>query len=409
MTGAGDVTGLRALVVEPVSGGVELVARLAAGGARVVVTAADPAALPPRATPPGAEVVQWSPVDDVGTVVDRLPPGQVDVVLAGHEYAVVAAAEVAAAMGLRGLAPDAARAARHKDAMRAAVAAAGLAGPASVVVPPGATTSPVGYPCVVKPVDCGGSLDVRLAEDDAGFVDALARIVDRPTVPLLRQPRRQALAEAYVEGPELSVEGIVAGGRPVFFSCTEKLLSPPPAFVELGHVVRSPVLDEAEHGAVHAYVVAVLDAVGIDVGPFHAEVRLTPAGPVLMEVAARLAGDHLCELIGDATGVDYFAATALAPLDRVPAPPPCRSRPGEPVWGIGFFATAVDTVFRRLAGAEPLERCPELRALEVTARPGEPLPAMASYESRFGHAVLHGSNARVRWALTTLCPAVRPG
>jgi hypothetical protein len=34
---------------------------------------------------------------------------------------------------------------------------------------------------------------------------------------------------------------------------------------------------------------------------------------------------------------------------------------------------------------------------------------MASYESRFGHAVLHGSYARVRWALTALCPEVRPG
>ena len=403
------VAGLRVLVVEPVSGGVELVARLGAAGARAVVTAGDPASLPARAAAASAKVIAWSPVDPVADLLVRLPPGSVDVVLAGHEYAVVAAAEAAAALGLRGLDPAAARAARHKDLMRAAVAAAGLACPASVVVPPGATTSPVGYPCVVKPVDCGGSLDVRLAEDDAGFAAALSRIVDRPSVPLLREPRHQALAEAYVEGPELSVEGIVAAGRTVFFSCTEKLLSAPPAFVELGHVVRSPVLGPAEHEAVHAYVEAVLGAVGIDVGPFHAEVRLTPGGPVLMEVAARLAGDHLCELIGDATGVDYFEATALAPLGEVPAPPPCRTDPAEPVWGIGFFATAADTVFAGLAGTEALERCPEVRSVEVGARPGDALPGMASYESRFGHAVLHGSYARVRWALTALCPEVRPG
>lgn len=402
------VAGLRALVVEPVSGGVELVARLAAAGARVVVSAADPATLPARARPGGVEVVAWSPVDPVADLVQRVPADAVDVVLAGHEYAVVAAAEVAAALGLAGLAPGAARAARHKDAMRAAVAAAGLACPASVVVPPGATTSPVGYPCVVKPVDCGGSLDVRLAEDDAGFADALHRIVDRASVPLLRAPRHQALAEAYVEGPELSVEGIVAAGRPVFFSCTEKLLSPPPVFVELGHVVRSPVLGPGDHAAVHAYVEAVLGAVGIDVGPFHAEVRITPDGPVLMEVAARLAGDHLCELIGDATGVDYFEATALAPLGHVPDPPPCRTEPGDDVWGIGFFATGTDAVFERLVGADALERCPELRAVEVTARPGDALPGMTSYESRFGHAVFAGSYARVRWALTSLCPRVRP-
>lgn len=403
----GSVDGLRALVVEPVSGGVELVGRLVAGGARVVVTAAEPGGLPARAAA-GADVLAWSPVADVADLVREVPPGSVDVVLAGHEYAVVAAAEAAAALGVRGLDPAAARAARHKDLMRDAVRAAGLACPASVLVERGASSSPVGYPCVVKPVDCGGSLDVRLADDDASFAAAVARITDRPDVPLLRAPRRQALAESYVEGPEVSVEGIVVGGRPVFFSCTEKLLSPPPVFVELGHVVRSPFLGDAEHAALHRYVEEVLVAVGIDVGPFHAEARLTPAGPVLMEVAARLAGDHLCELISDATGVDYFDAVAVAPLGRRPEPPPCRVGPEDDVWGIGFFATTTDTTFTGVAGDEALRRCPELRAMEVTARPGEALPGMASYESRFGHAVLAGSYARVRWALTSLCPAVRP-
>jgi len=63
------------------------------------------------------------------------------------------------------------------------------------------------------------------------------------------------------------------------------------------------------------YVFRVLDAVGLRYGPCHTEVMLTPRGPVLVEVNARLHGLQGPSLIGMATGTSKATYAVDALLD----------------------------------------------------------------------------------------------
>jgi hypothetical protein len=110
------------------------------------------------------------------------------------------------------------------------------------------------------------------------------------------------LLEAYVDGPEFSVEGYVTGGQVHFVSVTEKLLSAEPYFVELGHIVQANLSESTIH-AIKCYTTRVVNALGVNLGPVHCEIRLGQKGPVVMELAARLAGDRICDLIDLALGV----------------------------------------------------------------------------------------------------------
>ena len=102
----------------------------------------------------------------------------------------------------------------------------------------------------------------------------------------------------------MTVNAVSVDGRFVPLTVTDRLTAEPPAFgVALAHVWPS------RHDTAAAAVAAgaAVEAVGIRNGPSYTQLRLGPAGPVVMEVAARLGGGHDAELCAAATGVDLNA------------------------------------------------------------------------------------------------------
>src|SRR2546423_8114805 len=151
-----------------------------------------------------------------------------------------------------------------------------------------------------------------------------------------RRPSSRVLLEEYVAGPELSVEGFVQDGDVHFVSITEKLVGPEAYFLEVGHIVQAQ-LPPAAVQAIRSYTEEVVRALGTPFGPFHAELRLTGRGPVLIEIAARLPGDHICDLILRARGVDLRRSMIAAYLGQaVPVPAPLTD-PVRGYAGIHFF------------------------------------------------------------------------
>lgn len=245
-------------------------------------------------------------------------------VLPGFEHYVPLAADAAADLGLPGLPAATAAALRMKHLMRERLAASGIDQPRHVLLTDEAelagAIAEVGLPCVLKPVDQSGSLNVRKARTMAEAADAFRRIngygagyLDRTSLPLV-------LVEEYVVGPEFSVEGYAADDEVVVLGITEKLLGPEPYFVEVGHMVPAP-LDADTARTVEAYTVGVVRALGLRLGPFHAELRLSARGPLLMEVAARLPGDRIPDLLRLATGADLYETTLRCFLGVRPAGP----------------------------------------------------------------------------------------
>src|SRR5206468_174101 len=80
---------------------------------------------------------------------------------------------------------------------------------------------------------------------------------------------------------------------------TDRIVAEPPAFgVALAHVWPSDAGDASAEVAARAVA-----ALGIENGPSYTQLRIGPAGPQVIEVAARLGGGHDAELVERATGV----------------------------------------------------------------------------------------------------------
>lgn len=248
----------------------------------------------------------------------RALDGPVAGVTSSSEYFVATAAEAAAALGLPHPDPEAIRSCRDKAGQRERLLYAGLPVPgfAAARTPDEAAAAAVriGLPVVVKPVAGSGSIATRLCADAAEARAAAAVVLEGdPGLP----PQRAALVEEYLDGPEFSVETL---GEQIV-GITAKHLGPEPYFVEIGHDFPAE-LAPGTAAAIGAAAVGALRGLGLGWGPAHVELRLTAAGPRIVEVNPRLAGGMIPRLVEEALGIDLVAhvVATVAGLDPVSRP-----------------------------------------------------------------------------------------
>ncbi|MEU6073867.1 ATP-grasp domain-containing protein [Micromonospora sp. NPDC047074] len=293
-----------------------------------------------RATPGGtihpllaAENVLTTETNDVAALsahVARLHDAlHFDGVITSCDYYLGTVARLAADLGLPGPAPEAVERAYRKDLARDALRRAGVPGPEFVVAQGWAETvaaaERIGYPLVVKPVDLCAGMHVRRVDDLTGLRAAFDALAGFP-VNARRQHRLPlVLIEELLTGPEVSVETVtvpaaVAGGSaPVttVVGVTGKSLAGEPWFVESGHLFPADLGRDLVRAAADT-AVAALAAVGLDHGVVHTELRLTPAGPRVIEINPRPAGNQITELVRRVTGIDLPMAYAQLALGERP-------------------------------------------------------------------------------------------
>ncbi len=209
----------------------------------------------------------------------------------------IVAAAIAQALGLRGNAIDAARAARDKRRQRELLAGAGVPGPRFMAYPretdAQSLAGDVSYPCVLKPLQLSGSRGVMRADGPTQFADAFARLATllrTPEIDRCGESARWVLVEDFIAGPEVALEGLLQAGDLTVLAIFDK--PDPldgPVFEETIYVTPSR-LPAAVQAAVTQTTAAAARALGLREGPVHAELRVTPAGPQLIELAARPIG-----------------------------------------------------------------------------------------------------------------------
>ena len=235
-------------------------------------------------------------------------------VLSWDEARVLQVAKVAAALGLPGADPAMVMRCRDKQQTREALAAAGVPQPrffpTLTIEDALAAADRLGYPVVLKPRAMAASLGV-VRVDDPEQLRARFGFARDTTIPGAWH-YDAVLVEEYLTGPEISVDSAVHGGLVLPMCVARKEVGYPPYFEEVGHVVDAadPLLSDPE-------LLGVLQdthtALGFADGMTHAELKLTPNGPKVIEVNARLGGDLIPYLGLRATGIDPgLAAAAVA-------------------------------------------------------------------------------------------------
>lgn len=297
---------------------VEEAARL--GIDTVLLLKPPPAGSAPATAAPNVVPVDYDDMDAALPVVaERHAQAPFARVLSLTEPGLLAAARLGLALGLPGNSPDTVKVLGDKAAMRRLLLLRGLSPVEWTLARDAAHIA--GFveqhgPAIAKPLDGTGSSQVHLVRrrpDAAVAWEALRRA-----------GHGTALVEEYLEGPEVSAEGFTWQGRHHVYAVTDKRTST--NFVEAGHDVPS-TLPRSEVEAVAALVREVLDAVGLEEGVSHTEVKVTTKGPRVIESHPRIGGDKIRLLVGHAYGVDLLRAAIAVPFGLEPLPPAALARP----------------------------------------------------------------------------------
>lgn len=170
-------------------------------------------------------------------------------------------------------------------------------------------TSPIGTPCVVKPVDESGSVGVRICFTDEEYREAIKPLQTLKTNITGYKYMQQVLVEEYVEGDEYSAELIWNREQEEWklLGYTKKLISELPYCIEVGHVFPYSFGDEEDKSVLDT-LQAWLKAVNLTNCAAHVEFKMSNGEPVLMEINPRPAGGFINELVRLVKGRDLVSA-----------------------------------------------------------------------------------------------------
>ena len=249
-------------------------------------------------------------VDEIAAHVETLNI-ELLLVVTYYEFYVEAVALLSARFGLRGNSLATARVSRDKRLMREAFTQHGVSSPASLLALTEeeitAAARRIGFPVVIKPRKLAGSIGVVLADTEQALQAAIvARQMSEKQILTKSALMEETLVEAYIDGPEISVESVVVQGHVNIVAVTQKRLGPPPYFEEVGHLVSFETGKQHLPPQVAALVVAAHGALDVQWGITHTEIRLGKDGAKVIELATRAGGDQILKLVELACGLDLF-------------------------------------------------------------------------------------------------------
>jgi biotin carboxylase len=246
------------------------------------------------------EVVNFVDIPQAVAFAEKLRPDGVLTITS--DRAVVAVAAVAEALGLAGIGVDVAMGLTNKIEMRRRLEAGGLPQPrfgsARTIEEARDAVDHVGFPNVIKPADSGGQRGVFRLES----VDDLEAKFDET---LALSHRGEVIVEEFVDGTEMNAMAIVRDGDVTQLTLSDRHRPPGEGFA-VGWIHAYPAALDAD-GTVEAeaLVERTVHALGLRTGiAFPQLIAGTDGSIKVIEVAARIPGGQMADLVKHAVGVD---------------------------------------------------------------------------------------------------------
>ncbi|MET9252674.1 hypothetical protein [Streptomyces sp. NPDC003717] len=310
-----------------------------------------------------------------------------DVVCSQFEFTLVNAAVVGGRRS--GTTPQDALALRDKDLQKRRIRAAGIPVADFRTIVHARELRDFPHPRgVLKPLANSATRGVHAWRDEAER-DALARQLEHDGV------LGPWLAEEWVDGAELHVDGVVRGGQ-VLFTSVGRYVQNVLAIRDGGivaSVMEHPAYREGLYGRAHAVAQQAMKALRHHDGVFHMEVfEQGEQGDRLVfgECGGRIPGGSFDEMIRLQHGVDLHEEWARAVLGLSPAVAPA---PADQWYGDVFLAADAG-VLRSFPGEREVTGRDGVRHVVLTARPGDTLISGREASCAFvGTAVVAGADA----------------
>jgi cysteine synthase/biotin carboxylase len=342
-------------------------------------------------------VCDTNSIRDLREVIqERFRRDEIAGVTTTSDFYVPTVAELTDWLGLPGNPVTATATCRNKAALRQALDESGIGQPNFVVLELHAddqdiasAVETVGFPCVVKPVDDSGSHNVLLCESGSAVIEHVKRIRNSRTNARGFAAARSVLVEQYLEHSEYSVEMFGHDGQQICIGITAKTVGGRPYFVELQHEFPAQLMPAAAR-AIEETVRAALKAVGLTRGATHTEIKLTPMGPMIIEINPRLAGGMIPELIRLARGTNLLEQQLRAAVGlRVDLDATKKLNSG-----ICFLTAPHAGMLISIEHGTDLAAVENIDTVKVTGRPGDSVRPPRDAYDRLGYVIAVSDNSR---------------
>lgn len=156
------------------------------------------------------------------------------------------------------------------------------------------------YPVIIKPNRNSGSRGVIRCNSS----DELEAEIQQ-----VKQYCRDGkyIVEEFIEGDEISVEGLVINGKLEIIQITDKILGPPPYNVEMGHIQPSKYWPRRNE--INDILQKIITVTGLNYCAVHPELKINKNGIFIIEIGPRLGGDFITsDLVPLSTGFNMERA-----------------------------------------------------------------------------------------------------
>jgi len=243
-------------------------------------------------------------------------------------------------------------------------------------------SSKLGFPLILKPSDSAGSRGVKKVFSQDDIRKEFNEILEFSL-------KGSVLLCEFIDGMEYGFEGFMHNGKLAFSFVTKKTMSPPPYFVELGHMV--PVVMSPEKiSQLKGLIEKIANAVGYASGPLNADVILSKDGFRILEMGARLGGNFLPQLTRVHTGICTIEQTIRYALGEEPVFFRQNSQP----CAIHLLFSQKEGVLRGIDVPVEVLGDPNVAEITIDAKKGERVFPGISSNFRLGHVIATGITAR---------------
>jgi len=338
----------------------------------------------------------------------QISGGLAGIMTAGTDFSATVA-WVAEKLELPGIPYEAALNASDKARMRACFKKAGLPSPEFIAITgvdlQAAPT--LSFPLVVKPVDNMGGRGCRRVDNIEEYSEAAAEAIR-----FSRSGR--AIVEAFMDGPEFSVDAIVYHGEITICGLADRHIFFPPYFIEMGHTMPTSIAQEQQDALLETFRAGVR-ALGLagdkSVGAAKGDIKLTKAGPMIGEIAARLSGGYMSGWTYPySSGVEPIRAAILAAIGRKPdGLVPLKT------WTSAERAfISIPGTVKAIVGTDTVRQCPFVKELFLRIAEGDRVDFPRNNVSKCGNVIsaapscaqaVEAAESAVRSILIRLDPA----
>ncbi|MBW2972610.1 ATP-grasp domain-containing protein [Candidatus Woesearchaeota archaeon] len=250
----------------------------------------------------------------------------------------------------------------------------------------------VGLPAVIKP--CWGSdsefvVKVSTEEEAKEAYSYVLKNAVPKFNPIFKYNNSQFVFEEYMDGPEVNVESLTQNSETHVISVSDKMPMEEPYFMERGDYMPTRFGGEML-GRIKEVVRVAHRAIGAQNCVSHTEVKITPEGPKVVEIAVRMGGDYLWDWVKTVWSVDLVEQgirIALGlPLDYQRAAQPNCYLTGK------YFIPEESGVISTIRITPGIEKLPYVKTLKLNKHVGDPVLVPPLGFENMGWIVAKGEN-----------------